>query len=209
MEADERVLQLRNEMKEAKKQAHSETAVEEALKRSIYDPEVDIFGHPTVFGERLLLDGLVAMRIPEDFVCLEEDVIHTLYPLGNRPQVVMGNEPFYFMLGFNYTQHHVPEEQIKEFPLLAKAMLERGGPKTKVLSSEAVLCGGRSVAVMELVNEALEGAMYNVMFYSNAAGRLLIGFINFRYQDRKRLQPLAREMIGSYRILADKGEDVS
>lgn len=208
MAIDEKILKLRNDVKAAAERAQSDETVESELMQSIYDEKVDIFGHPTVFADRLLLDGKISLRIPEDFVYLDGDVIHSIYPLGNRPQVVMGNEPFYFMLGFNHTQHRIPEEQIKEFPALAKAMLEKCGPKANVIKSEAIYCGGRSVALMTLVNQTLDEAMYNIMFYSNVAGRLLIGFINFRYQDNKRLVPLAEEIIRSYRIIesAEEGQ---
>ena len=140
---------------------------------------------------------------------LEDDVVHVLYPLGNRPQFVMGNEPFYFMLGFNHTQHRIPENQIKEFPILAKAMLEKCGPKVTILKTECIRCGEREVSTMSFVSQTLQGALYNMMFYSNVSGRLLIGFINFRYEDHKRLEPLAKEIIESYRILETNGEEIS
>lgn len=204
MEQDEYMLSLKNAAGKAQEDAHGDEAVERELKQSIYDAKMDIFGIPTYFEDRKLLEDKISIRIPKDFIALEDDVVHALYPLGNRPQLVMGNEPLYFMLGFNHTNHRVPEEQIKEFPLLAKAMLEKCGPKTTAAKSKAILCGGRQVSTMNLVSHPLEGgAMYNMMFYSNVDARLLIGFFNFRFQDRKRLEPLCWEMIESYRILTD------
>jgi hypothetical protein len=204
MEMDERILELKNNAKEAEAKAHADEAVEQELQQSIYDETVDIFGYPTVFADRNLLDGQISIRIPEDFIFLEEDVVQALFPLGNRPQLVMGNEPLYFMLGFNHTRHLVPEEQIKEFPKLARGLLEKGGPQVKVVKTETIHCGGRQVAKMHFISQTLEGALYNMMFYSNVDARLLIGFVNFRYQDRKRLEPLAEEIIQSYRILVNR-----
>lgn len=209
MEMDERIFKLRNDAKEAQQNAHSDAAVEQALKQSIYDDTVDIFGHPTVFADRVLLDGQISLRIPDDFITLDEDVVHALYPLGNRPQIVMGNEPFYFMIGFNHTQHRIPETQLKEFPKLAKAMLEKGGPKVTVRKSETIYCNERQIAIMDFTSQTLDGAMYNVMFYTIVDGRLLIGFVNFRYQDRKRMRPLAQEIIESYRRLESKEAEMS
>lgn len=204
MEMDERILELKNNAKKAEAQTHADEAVEQELKQSIYDETVDIFGYPTVFADRKLLDGKISIRIPEDFISLEEDVVQALFPLGNRPQLVMGNEPLYFMLGFNHTRHLVPEEQIKEFPKLARGLLEKGGPQVKVVETETIHSGGRQVAKMSFISQTLEGALYNKMFYSNVDNRLLIGFVNFRYQDRKRLEPLAEEIIQSYRILVNR-----
>lgn len=204
MEMDERILELKNSVKAAEKDAHAEEAVERELTQSIYDETVDIFGYPTVFADRELLDGQISIRLPIDFIPLEADVIKALFPLGNRPQLVMGNEPLYFMVGFNHTRHVVPEEQIKEFPKLARGLLEKGGPQVKVVKTETIHCGGRQVAKMYFISQTLEGALYNMMFYANVDARLLIGFVNFRYQDRKRLEPLAEEIIGSYRILVNR-----
>lgn len=205
MEMDEKILQMKNAVKAAAKEAHSETVVECELKHSIYDGRLEIFGIPAVFAERALLGGQITLQIPEDFIELEVDVVKNLYPLGNRPQVVMGNEAFQFMLGFNHTEHRVPEAYIKDFPGVARAMLEKCGPKVTVTESGAISCGGRSVATLSFVSQTLNGALYNMMFYSNVGARLLIGFFNFRFADRSRLEPLCREIIASYRILETYG----
>lgn len=204
MEKDESILELKNNAKIAAVLAHADETVERELRQSIYDEAVDIFGHPTAFADRELLDGKISIRIPADFIALDADVVQALFPLGNRPQLVMGNEPLYFMLGFNHTRHLVPEEQIKEFPKLARGLLEKGGPQVKVVKTETIHCGGRQVAKMHFISQTLEGALYNIMFYANVDARLLIGFVNFRYQDSKRLEPLAEEIIASYRILVNR-----
>lgn len=201
---DERILELKNNAKAAEAKAHADQAVEQELTQSIYDETVDIFGYPTVFADRELLDGQISIRLPTDFIPLEEDVVRSLFPLGSRPQLVLGNEPLYFMVGFNHTQHLVPEEQIKEFPQLARGLLEKGGPQVKVVKTETIHAGGRQVAKMHFISQTLEGALYNMMFYANVDTRLLIGFVNFRYQDRRRLEPLAEEIIASYRILVNR-----
>nr|WP_092067137.1 hypothetical protein [Dendrosporobacter quercicolus]NSL49717.1 hypothetical protein [Dendrosporobacter quercicolus DSM 1736]SDL49917.1 hypothetical protein SAMN04488502_10158 [Dendrosporobacter quercicolus] len=204
MEKDESILELKNNAKAAAARAHADETVDRELQQSIYDEAVDIFGHLTAFADRELLDGKISIRIPTDFIALDADVVQALFPLGNRPQLVMGNEPLYFMLGFNHTRHPVPEEQIKEFPKLARGLLEKGGPQVKVVKTETIHCGGRQVAKMHFISQTLEGALYNIMFYANVDARLLIGFVNFRYQDSKRLEPLAEEIIASYRILVNR-----
>lgn len=203
MEIDEKILELKNSAKQAAKQPPTD---EPAIKQSIYDETVDLFGYPTTFADRELLDGQISLRIPEDFVALDADVVHVLYPLGNRPQLVMGNEPFYFMIGFNHTQHRIPNEQMNEFPAVARALLEKCGPQVQTVKTETILCGDRQVATMHFISQTVDEALYNLMFYTTLDERLLIGFINFRYQDRKTLAPLAEEIVASYRNLAIRRE---
>lgn len=208
MEIDEKILTLRQEVKEAKalgeREARENANLEREIAQSIYDERVEIFGQPTVFAERNLLDDKISMRLPVDFEPLDEESVKLMYRFGNPPPLVMSNEPLRFTLGFNDTEHRVADNQLKEFVEVAQLMLERVGPKVSILEKDMIDCGPDRVALLAMVSQTLDAPLYNIMFYVSINGRLVMGFINFKYEDHKRLAPLAKEIIGSLRVLAEE-----
>lgn len=208
MEADERIIDMRGKLKEAKemeeKYKYENEAVDRELGQSIYDEKIEVFGCPMVFLDRYFLNDLISLRVPEAFTELEAEMIKQIYPMGMPPQIVLSNDAFDFSIGLQFTQFSLDKSKLHAHAQALQMVLERYGPQSQILSNQMTDCGPECIPIITCVTQAIDGPMYNFIFCASVEGRLLLGFINFIYGKNKRLAPLAKEIITSFRILGQR-----
>lgn len=205
---DEEILKQRKAVEEFEKQRFAKETIEEENQQSIFDGEILVNKIPVTFSEKLLLDEKVGIWMPEDFEAISQEAIAAIYLLGNKPELVMGNSYLNFSIGFHYTQHEVPNEYMGDFLKIAKLMLERCGPKVRIMSEKVRQVGKHTVSSLELISHTVTDSVYNIMFFSSLEGRVLIGFINFNYKFLDRYKSIAREMLESFHIIEEQeGEE--
>lgn len=204
---DEKILKERAKYEEFEKKRFAKETIEEENKQSIQSGTILINQIPVTFSERIILDDKVAIWMPDDFEELTQEEISTIYLLGNKPQIVWGNTYLNFSLGFHYTEHKVPNEYMGDFAKIAKMMLEKTGPKVTIYGVKNRKSGKHNISYLELVSHTLDAAIYNIMFFSSLEERILIGFMNFGYKHSKRYQPIALEMLETFRFLEDEEEE--
>lgn len=204
---DEKILKERAKYEEFEKKRFAKETIEEENKQSIQSGTILINQIPVTFSERIILDDKVAIWMPDDFEELTQEEISTIYLLGNKPQIVWGNTYLNFSLGFHYTEHKVPNEYMGDFAKIAKMMLEKTGPKVTIYGMKNRKSGKHNISYLELVSHTLDAAIYNIMFFSSLEERILIGFMNFGYKHSKRYQPIALEMLETFRFLEDEEEE--
>lgn len=204
---DEKILKQQRAAEEFERQRFSKETVEEEKKQSIFDGEILVNKVPVTFAERILLDGKVGMWMPEDFEELPPEAIAAIYLLGNKPDMVFANDYLNFSVGFHYTQHEVPNEFMGDFLKIVKLILERSGPKVRIISEKIRKTEQYTVSKLELVSHTITDTVYNIMFFSSLEGRVLIGFINFNYQFLERYKPIAEEMWESFRFIKEESEE--
>lgn len=201
---DEKLLKQREKMEEFERQRFAKETIEEEKKQSIFDGTVRIHKIPVKFSERTLLDGKVGMWMPEDFEELTPEAVEAIYILGNKPDVVFGNTYLNLSVGFHYTNHEVPDEYMGEFGKLARMILEKMGPKTRIYAQKVRKVGEHTISHMELVSHTVTDAVYNIMFFCSIEGRILIGFINFNYKYFDRYHVVTEEMLQSFRFIEEE-----
>ena len=73
METDEKILAMRNELREKiiypEKNIDNKT-LEKELTSSIYDEKVNIFGKTKIFEDKVLFNNLISLRVPSDLIIL-------------------------------------------------------------------------------------------------------------------------------------------
>lgn len=204
---DEKILKERAKYEEFQKKRFAKETIEEENKQSIQSGTILINQIPVTFSERIILEDKAAIWMPDDFEELTQEEISTIYLLGNKPQIVWGNTYLNFSLGFHYTEHKVPNEYMGDFAKIAKMMLEKTGPKVTIYGMKNRKSGKHNISYLELVSHTLDAAIYNIMFFSSLEERILIGFMNFGYKHSKRYQPIALEMLETFRFLEDEEEE--
>lgn len=204
---DEKILKQKSMMEEFEKQRFSAENIEEENKKSIFDGTIEIHKIPVTFGERKVLDDMVAIWMPEDFEEFTREEIDAIYILGNKPDVVYGNSYLNLSVGFHHTSNEVPNEYMGEFLKIARLILERVGPKVKVYSEKVRKKGNYTISSMEFISHSITSAFYNVMFFCSINSRVFIGFINFDYKYLNRYKSIAEEMLESFRVIEDDKED--
>ena len=142
---DENILKIKRSLKEAEKLKAEEEQWEKELGQSIYDEVTEIYQLPVRFRERELFDGRVGIYMPEDFREVDEDIIKQFYFNGNPPKLLYCSEESKFSIGFNWTEHVIANEYVWDFMKAVKQVLEKNGPKTRIISTESV--GGRRTSL--------------------------------------------------------------
>lgn len=201
---DEFIQKARMEREKLEEERHSDKAVEEEIKQSIYDEAVTIFGIPVVFRDHSIIEGKAIMRMPEDFTSRSEEEIASVYFLGSRPEYVFSNGYLSFMAAFNWTNNLMPDAAIFDFTKFAKQAIDRIGPKAHFMNEEKITQEGKSLSILEFVAQTIDSVNYNAMFFASLEGRLLIGSVTFDQKYARRLLPLVREMVKSFRIKQEK-----
>ncbi len=209
-QSDETLIKLQNEISDMDKKAHEEDEVQKEIdNQSIFDNNITVYGLPIKFSSRQILDGKAKIHMPTDFEELDQEEIAVIYPLGNKPQAVYGNTYFEFSIGFNHTQHNLPDTMMVELRSVVKALLEKAGPKIRIFKEKELInnkgqINETKMSTLEFTSHTLTDVMYNMMFFTSIDDRVLIGFINFSTKNLKRHQAIATEVIKSFEII--KGE---
>lgn len=210
MEADERIIDMRGKLKAAKeaqeKYAYENEAVDRELLQSIYDESVEVFGRKMVFQDRNFMDNLISLRVPENFTEMEPELVKQIYPMGVPPEVVLSDEAYDFSIGLQFTEYPLNKSKLRAHAQALQMMLERLGPQSRILGNEMTDCGSECIPIITCVTQAIDTTMYNFIFCASVEGRLFMGFVNFMYGKKKRLEPLAKEIVTSFRILGQKEE---
>lgn len=204
---DEFIQKARREREKLEEVRHSEEAVEEEVRQSIYDDVVTIFGIPVIFRDHSIIEGKAVMRMPEDFTPRTQEEIASVYFLGSRPEYVFSNGYLNFMAAFNWTHNVMPDSSIFDFTKFAKQAIDRIGPKAHFMNEEKLSQAGGSLSILQFVAQTIDSVNYNVMFFASLEGRLLIGSATFDQKYAKRLLPLVLEMVKSFRIRQEKEEE--
>ncbi len=205
-ELDEELIKKRELLEQFERERFSQENIEKEKSQSIYDGEILVNMVPVTFAERLFLDGKVGIWMPEDFEELTPEEVAVSYPLGNKPDKVYSNSYLDLAVGYNYTQHEVPDEYMGDFLKIARLALERTGPKVRILSEKVRKTKKHTISSIEIISHTITESIYNLMYFTSLDGRVLLGFINFNCKNRERYKPMAREMIASFRF-TDEEED--
>ena len=203
---DSFLVKARQEREQIEKARHSDEVVEAELKQSIYDDVVTIFGIPVIFKEFDIMEDKAVIRMPSDFIARSDDEIASVYFLGSKPQYVFSNGYLNFMVAFHWTESQIPEDAVFDFLRFAKQAIERIGPKARILEEERLEKDGQKVAILQMIAQTIDSVNYNIMFFTVLEGRLLIGSLTFEQKYRKRLLPLALEIVKSFSIKKEKEE---
>ena len=204
---DSFLVKARQERERIEQARHSDEVVEEELKQSIYDDVVTVFGIPVIFKEFDIIEDKAVIRMPSDFIARSEDEIASVYFLGSKPQYVFSNGYLNFMLAFHWTESRIPEDAVFDFLRFAKQAIERIGPKARILEEERLEKDGQKVAILQMIAQTIDSVNYNIMFFTVLEGRLLIGSLTFEQKYRKRLLPLALEIVKSFSIKKEEGTE--
>lgn len=197
---DQEILKLKREMEESKKQLESKENMEEEAKESIYDEVVHILGKEVSFQRREVPQLGVSIYMPEAFFELAEDVKKIIYPAGNTPQFVFASDDINFHLSLSQTEHKVPDGEMKKFVKISADLLTAMGPKVTIVEKEVIEKDDFHIGTMAFVSRAVDMMVYNLQFYLSIEGQLLIGNINFPSKFKKRMIPIAQEIIKSIEI---------
>ena len=208
---DEEILKAKREIEQTEKKIEANKNQEAEAQESIYDEKVHIIGVETHFERRQIPELKVSIYMPENFFQLADDIKKLIYPAGNAPSHVFAGEDINFQMALSQTVHKVPDSGMKEFVDTSAQILQAIGPKVTIVEKiveEKIDDNGDSfhIGMLAFVSKAVDMMVYNIQYFVSINGQLLLGTINFPSKFKKRMIPMAKEIIRSIEIIKTEEE---
>lgn len=203
---DEEILKQKKLLRQQAEKADSEGNLEKEAGESIYDEVVHIIGKETHFELRHIPELGISICMPESFFMITDDIKHIIYPAGNAPSHVFVGEDINFQLAVSMTEHLIPEDRMNAFLKKTVQILEAVGPKVKITETLVEKKENFHIGIMEFVSRAADMMVYNIQFCVSREKGLLMGSVNFPSKYKKRMIPLAKQMIQSLEIIEEEAD---
>lgn len=203
---DEEILKAKKAIADEKERLEQKENLEKEAEKSIYDGTVTILGKEVLFQRREITELNISIYMPESFFLLAPDLARLIYPAGNAPSHVFGGEDIQFQMTMNQTTHAVPNDGMKEFVKISAQLLEAMGPKVTIVEKKVEEKENFNIGILQFVSRAVDMMVYNIQYYVSMNGKLLMGTVTFPSKYKKRMIPLAKEIIGSIEIMKEGGD---
>lgn len=129
------------------------------------------------FEKRKVLSQKVEILLPSDFKQMDKNTITLKYPNeGGRPNEVYTNGNSSVNFAFTHTTRKATTNDIKKHADELISILKQRG--ITIISQGQKKINGRDFLIVEFNSKALNGTLYNEMFFTELEGRLLIGSFN-------------------------------
>lgn len=178
-----------------------EKEVQAEAEKSIFDTGVKILGKWISFERRLLAKETITMMLPKDFVPMPPEIARMKYPSEHRPETILTEETGSVNLMFQYMDGEVDNTTIEIFRNQVFGMMKRVNSGIKEREMGAVDVAGVRIAYVEFSNNAMDGKLYNLMFYLSVKGKPLMGSFNCMTKDMKYWKTIAFEMMQSIELI--------
>ena len=178
-----------------------EKEVQAEAEKSIFDTGVKILGKWISFERRLLAKETITMMLPKDFVPMPPEIARMKYPSEHRPETILTEETGSVNLMLQYMDGEVDNNTIEIFRNQVFGMMKRVNSGIKEREMGAADVAGVRIAYVEFSNNAMDGKLYNLMFYLPVKGKPLMGSFNCMTKDMKYWKTIAFEMMQSSELI--------
>ena len=147
-----------------------------------------------------LLDNKVELKIPKDFGLMPDDMIKLKYPSERRPALVYSNESGGINVALNHTEHQANQDIILAYKDSFVQTFKNHYPTAEWKDNGVKEINGRQVGYLELITPAVNAEIYNLMFFTDLDGKLLMCTFNCTKKDITEWAPIAQEIMNSLKI---------
>ncbi len=216
---DEKIIALRNEMRE---QENHELAQKEATLKKEQEPEqedsktIDLTQDFIEIDEQKIpvitqpvLNGKMLIRMPNLFSIMAKELASLKYPSERRPTVIYTDETSTINLALNLTDYPLRESEVEDFQENMIEVLEQAHPSAKWLDSGMMEIQEKTIAFIEIITPAIDGDIFNLMFFAALNGQTLIGTFNCMEGDLESWRPVAKAMVETLEFPLNEKNEVT
>lgn len=147
-----------------------------------------------------LLNDKVELRIPAEFDIMSEELLKMKYPSERRPTLVYSNESGEINIALNLTQNQASQQLIPTYKDNLVKTFKNLYPTAEWISSGVENINGKKVGFLELVTPAINTEIYNLMFFTDLDGNLLLCSFNCTKKNVEEWKPTAKKIMNSLKI---------
>jgi hypothetical protein len=149
---------------------------------------------------RSLFNDKVELKIPEHFKIMNHEMLKLKYPPENGPALVYTDEAGETNIAMRLLASKADQAQLESYKDNFVASFRKSFPTAEWKSQGIIEINGRKVGYMELITEAIDTKVYNLMFFTNLDGHLLLCTFNCVIRDIEKWQVQAKEIMHSLHI---------
>lgn len=147
-----------------------------------------------------LLNNKVELKIPKEFDVMSEELMKMKYPSERRPTLVYSNGSAGINVALNLTQNQASQEMISAYRDNFVQTFKNLYPSAEWKDSGIKMINGKKVGYLELVTPAMDTEIYNLMFFTDVNGKLLLCTFNCTKKSIDEWTPAANEIMNSLKV---------
>ena len=149
---------------------------------------------------KFLLNDQVELKIPKDFEIMNEEMMKLKYPSEKRPTLVYSNKSGGINVALNLTENKASQDLMLPYKDIFVKTFKSIYPSAKWKASGVREINGRKVGFLELITPAIDTKIYNLMFFTDLNGQLLLCTFNCTEKSVTEWEPIAKEIMQSLKI---------
>ncbi|RUA32715.1 MAG: hypothetical protein DSY77_11525 [Bacteroidetes bacterium] len=150
---------------------------------------------------RIILGDKVEILVPSDFEIMSIEAISRKYPSKNRPTLVFTDGTSSINLAVNHTSNRITNNELPQALPVFVNQFENIYPTIQWYRKEMSVLNGKEFAVMEFISPSSDSNIYNLMFFTELEGRLLIFSFNCTVENQKEWKSKAQKIMKSTKLL--------
>lgn len=179
--------------------ACSNSPAKHTVREILPSKEFTVGQEKIILEAKNLLNNKVQVLIPKTFVVMPEEMAKLKYPSEKRPSLIYTSEDGSVNIAVNHTDTRTSDDQIDQYKQGLKKLLADMHPTAAWYSDEVLKIDEKNVGVLEVLTPAIDTNIYNLMFFTELDGRLLLGTFNCTEEQMKDWKPIAKEIMNSLR----------
>ena len=147
-----------------------------------------------------LLNDKVELKIPTEFDIMSEELMKLKYPSERRPTLVYSNESGGINVALNLTKNKATQELIEPYVDNFVNTFKKIHPSAEWKGSGTKNINGKKVGFLKLITPAIDTKIYNVMFFTDLNGQLLLCTFNCTEKSIAEWEITADEIMNSLKL---------
>ena len=149
---------------------------------------------------KILLDNQITMKIPKHFTIMSRELMEMKYPSEKRPAFVYTDASGSINIALSLTQNKADQKNITAYKDSFVKTFRNLYPTADWKGEGVKDIKGRKVGYLELVTPAIDTDIYNLMFFTDLNGQLLLCTFNCTKENLGEWQATAHEIMNSLKI---------
>ncbi|MEO7313706.1 MAG: hypothetical protein ABIW47_00865 [Ginsengibacter sp.] len=147
--------------------------------------------------KKIVLNGKVEILLPKDFGIMPEEMLKFKYPRTQRPTLVYSDEDGKINVAFNHSSSKATQQQMDIYKDYFISAFKNAHPNAEWLSNGVKKINGRDIGYLELITQAIDTKIYNLIFYTDLDGHLLLTTFNCTIGEKEKWFSTAHQIMNS------------
>ncbi|WP_310395470.1 hypothetical protein [Hymenobacter sp.] len=152
------------------------------------------------FDTKALLGNKIELKIPRGFDIMSEEMAKLKYPTERRPTLIYTNESGTINVALNLTSDKANQAQMTAYKDNFVKTFRSVYPSAEWKQTGVKEVNGRKVGYIELITPAIDTKVYNLIFFTDLNGQLLLCTFNCTEKNIGQWQPAAKEIMASLKL---------